>query len=89
IQSTYRKDTEKCLDFSLPFSIFFSPFCPARATHSLLDKASFSLQEAMRLFRPASDFLCHGIKGHTEGRKIHRAQRPGCDIESTACCPFP
>lgn len=72
----------------MPFSIFFSPFCPARAPHSLLEKASFSLQEARRLFRPASDFLCHGTKGHTERRKIHRTQAPDATLKARPAVPF-
>ena len=77
--------------FGIFFAVFhFSSPLFAEKNHTpLLEKASFPLQKTILPFRPASYFLCHGTKGHTEGRKIHRTQRPGCDIESTACCPFP
>ena len=83
------KRHRKMFGFFFAIFHFLLPFLLGKSTHSLLEKASFSLQETILPFRPASYFFCHGIKGHTEGRKIHRAPCPGCDIESTACCPFP
>ena len=83
------KRHRKMFGFFFAIFHFLLPFLLGKSTHSLLEKASFSLQETRLPFRPASYFFCHGIKGHTEGRKIHRAPCPGCDIESTACCPFP